>query len=300
MSVPKLHHYVPQFYLKRFTDANGHLWVWDKIKNAVFQTNPKNVAGENNFYWMQELADAGHDPNTMEKQLASLEANVSLITDQWLYWLADLELGKQIEIPEENREEVALFIAVQWLRTKDQREIIGALADADPADSKEHARLHTAVMWELATVHAIRDRIKKSIWIFGRNETEMPFISSDNPIAFKTPDNRQWTRGGILAPGVYAVYPLSPGIVMYCHDPREGWEIISKHADCLSPVPFTEELVENDNTGQVFMASRFVFSPTNDFTHAKDFAEAIATGRYEPEELEKGPASDSKGANRGQ
>jgi hypothetical protein len=228
MTEPKRHHYVPQFYLKRFADARGRLWVWDKLKNVIFQSNPKNVAAENNFYWMQELADAGHDPNTLEKQLSGLEANVSLITDQWLYWFSDLELGKKIDIPEINREEVALFIAVQWLRTSDQREIIGALGNINPTDSKELARRHTDVMWDAGIIGIIQDRIKNSVWIFGRNETSEPFITSDNPVAFKTPDNRQWTRVGILAPGVYAVYPLSPEIVMYCHDPVGRYTEISK------------------------------------------------------------------------
>jgi len=287
MTEPELHHYVPQFYLNRFVEASGRLWVWDKLKNTIFKTNPKNVAAEKNFYWIQELADAGLDPYTMEKQLSRLEANVSLITDQWLHWFSDLEPGQQIDIPEVNREEVALFIAVQWLRTLDQREIIGAFSDLNPADSKEHARQHTNLMWDLRVVNSIRDRIKNSIWIFGRNETEMPFITSDNPIGFKTSDNRQWTRGGILAPGVYAVYPLSPDIVMYCHDPVERWVAISKFANCLSPVHFTEELVESDNCGQVFKSTRFVFSSVNKFERAKDFADAIATNRHAPAELEK-------------
>jgi len=281
MKAPKLHHYVPQFYLRRFTDGGGRLWVWDKLKDAIFQSSPKNVAAENNFYWMQELADAGHDPNTLERQLAVVEANVSMVTEQWLDWFCDLEFGKKIDIPEVNREEVALFIAVQYLRTLDAREIIGALGHIDPSDSKESVRLHTNLMWDLNVVHSIRDRIKNSIWIFGRNQTEVPFITSDNPVSFKTQDNRQWVRMGILLPGVYAVYPLSPDIVMYCYD-RSNWEKLSKFDACLSPVRFTAELVESDNWGQVFMASRFVFSQMNKFDEAKDVADAIATNRYAP------------------
>ena len=193
-----------------------------------------------------------------------------------------MELGRQIDILEANREKVALFVAVQWLRTLDRREIIGALGNIDPADSMERARRHTDVMWDLGVIDKTRDRIKNSVWIFGRNETAEPVITSDNPVAFKTPDNRQWTRGGILAAGVYAVYPLSPEIMMYCHDPVGKWSVVSKFHNCLSPVQFTEELVDSDNCGQVFMASRFVFSSTNKFDSAKDFADAIATNRYGP------------------
>jgi Protein of unknown function (DUF4238) len=285
MKSPKLHHYVPQFYLRRFTDAGGQLWVWDKVKDAIFQTNPKNVAAENDFYAMKQLADAGHDPYTMERQLSEIEADVSLITGQWLDWFIDLELGKRIEIPLLNREIIALFIALQYLRTADTRDILSVLGKVDHADSKERTRLHTNLLWDLPIVHRIRDRIKGSIWIFGRNETETPFITSDNPIAFKTRSNRQWSRVSILSPGMYAVYPLSPTIVMYCHDgSHPEWEKLAKWDDCLSPIEFTEELVESDNCGQVFMSSRFVFSRTNDFEMPRDFADAIATNRYAPKE----------------
>ena len=44
MSSPELHHYVPQFYLRRFLDASGRLWAWDRDKDRVFQTTPKSMA----------------------------------------------------------------------------------------------------------------------------------------------------------------------------------------------------------------------------------------------------------------
>src|SRR6185437_3960879 len=100
MKEPKLHHYVPQFYLKRFTDPrDGLLWVWDKTSDRIFHANPINVAAEANFYTMQELAEAGHDPYTMEKQLSNVEGQMALVTDQWLYWFTQIELGTRIDIP---------------------------------------------------------------------------------------------------------------------------------------------------------------------------------------------------------
>jgi Protein of unknown function (DUF4238) len=282
MSVPKLHHYVPQFYLKRFTDAKGWLWAWNKSRDLSFSTNPARVAAETNFYRMQELADAGHDPYTMEIQLSDLEGQVSLITDQWLDWLSDVEPGTQIPIPEVNREEVSLYIAVQYLRTADTKDILCALRDDyETLSEAERTRLHTTLMWDLRTVHMIRDRIKESIWIFGRNTAETPFVTSDNPVAFRTPDNRQWRRLGILDTGMYVVHPLSPKIVMYCHE-RTHWEKMAEFDSCLSPINFDSEMVESENSGQVFMASRFVFSPENDFEHARKFARSIGTDLFAP------------------
>jgi hypothetical protein len=39
----------------------------------------------------------------------------------------------------------------------------------------------------------------------------------------------------------------------------------------LSPVEFKEDMVNHENSGQVFMSSRFVFAPTNDFEDVEIF-----------------------------
>jgi Protein of unknown function (DUF4238) len=73
MSAPKLHHYVPQFHLRRFVDASGRLWVWDKASDRMFGTMPGGIAAEKQFYRLTQYEADGHDPLTMEKQLSALE-----------------------------------------------------------------------------------------------------------------------------------------------------------------------------------------------------------------------------------
>jgi hypothetical protein len=80
MNTPKLHHYVPQFYLRRFTDASGRLWAWDKQRDRIFYTSPNKVAAETQFYRLTQYEADGHDPLTMEKQLSELEGEVADIT----------------------------------------------------------------------------------------------------------------------------------------------------------------------------------------------------------------------------
>jgi hypothetical protein len=46
----KKQHYVPQGYLRGFTDEDGHLFAFDKVTSKVFNTNPLNVAAEQGFY----------------------------------------------------------------------------------------------------------------------------------------------------------------------------------------------------------------------------------------------------------
>ena len=286
MNVPKLHHYVPQFYLRRFVDASGQLWLWDRDRDRVFLTSPSGVAAENNFYWHEELAALGHDPLGMEKQFSQLEGEVAAITAQWLDWLREMKPAEKIEVPEVNRELVALYTALQFLRTADARDILSAFAEqkvyGKPVSQAEKRLLHLDMLWKESTFKALAECIKNATWLFGRNATAIPFITSDNPVAFRTGDNAMWLKVGMYSDGVYSVFPLAPDIVMYCHPKEPPWDKLGRFDCCLSPVTFTEEMVESENTGQVFMASRFVISMQDNFDREREFAKTIGTDLYEP------------------
>jgi len=311
MGTAKLHHYVPQFYLRRFADEHEKFWAWDKMRDKIFRTNPKRVGAGSNFY-----------PLTLEKQFADLEGQVSLITDQWLHWFRHAQHGDRIRIPNVNRRIVSLYIALQFCRTADARDIIVAI-DGLPSNpdmteemkwgtyllgawlvdvlmknrkksnrnaisegrlsDRNESEIHTRWLWNLEMVHSIAKRIERSIWIFGRNLTGFPFITSDNPVAFHEGNTHRWVKVGFLARGAYPVFPLSPEIVMYCYDSKDPkYRALRKFGDTLSPVEFNVPLVEHDNAGQVFNAGRFVISPINDFNFVREFAQTIGSDRYAP------------------
>ncbi|MBV9548985.1 MAG: DUF4238 domain-containing protein [Alphaproteobacteria bacterium] len=287
MNEPKRHHYVPRFYLRRFTNTNGQLWIWDRHRDKIFLTTPEKVAAENHFYHQADLLAHGHDPLTMEKQLAEIETDTAAITGQWVDWLRQTEPRKQIEIPPINREIVALFLALQFLRTADTREILSLVAGAAeakaPITTQEARRLHTELLWDEETVNRLAKRITGCVWIFARNKTAKPYATSDNPVAFRTGDNLQWVKRGIYAPGTYVVYPLAPDIMMYCHPKDSPFDRLEQFDRALSPVEITSSLISSENSAQVFMASRFVISPCNDFEEAKQFAKTIGTDTYKPQ-----------------
>ena len=298
MAEPKLHHYVPQFYLRRFIDTSGCLWLWDRDRDRTFSTRPNNVAGETHFYRMTELIEQGHDPLTMEKQFSHLEGEVSNITDQWLDWLRQIESHKKIGIPDVNRELVSLYIALQFLRTAETREILAAIAEKTgklgPLLAEEKRRLHTDMLWDDGLFRELANRVQDAIWIFGRNTTPTPFLTSDNPVAFRTGDNRMWLKQGIFTPGTYVVFPLAPDIVMYCHPKELRWDKLERFDRSLSPVTFTDEMVESENSGQVYMASRFVISQRNNFDHEREFAKSIGTDKYAPKSNDDESANTQK------
>lgn len=230
----------------------------------------------------------------MEKQLADLEGEVALITTQWLGWLRSIPRGEKIPIPRINRKIVSNFIALQFLRTADTRDTLAALIEDDtgiPLSPMKRRVAHTELIWDDAVLGKLASRIRRSSWIFARNETATPFITSDNPVAFRTGDNARWRKAGVYEAQTYVVFPLAPDLMMYCH-PREGRHKALRPFDrTLSPVVFSDEMVEAENSGQVFMASRFVISCRADFSFERAFASTIGTDTYREGWLIRG-ASD--------
>ncbi len=233
MSTPKLHHYVPQFYLRRFTDSTGKLWVWDRKRDRVFSARPASVAAESNFYSLPHLSELGHDPLTMEKQFADLEGEVATITRQWIDWIREDDPDPSADpdalllpVPVVNRDLVSTFLALQFLRTEDARSILTALARTVGwvADSRADRRvLHAELLWNDELITFFANHIGRCTWLFGHNRTSTPFVSSDNPVAFRSSDNRKWLKAGVLAGGTYVVYPLAPDVVMYCYPDEGRW-----------------------------------------------------------------------------
>lgn len=290
MTMPKRHHYVPQFYLERFVDASGHLWLWDRSKDHAFYTSPSNVAVESHFYRLDQYAHRAPDASgEMERQLAEMEGNVSLITDQWLDWLRDKRYFERLRIPKINREEFSYFFAIQILRTADQRRLMESFLEDEggvalPTDLARRAiairELHTEMLWNKSLVSSLAEKVRKAIWVFARNTTEVPFVTSDNPIAFRTEDNAMWVKVGFFQHGTYAAYPLAPDLILYMY-PRYGkWKPLAKFDRCVSPVTLTPEMVNDENTAHVFLASRFVVSRQNSFENERRFSPSIGTDMF--------------------
>jgi Protein of unknown function (DUF4238) len=262
-----------------------------KTSGKTFAATSKSIAAESDFYWLHEFEKMGHDPLTLEKQLSNLEYNVATITEQWIGWISQMAPKEKVPIPVVNREIVSRYIALQFLRTADRKDLLCAMYELDhPHETlspERRTELHTTLLWDLKGLAKIEKHIQKAIWIFGRNQTATPFWTSDNPVAFKTANNKMWLKVGFISRGTYVVFPLSPTIVLYCHE-RTYWKKIAKWDRIVSPIEFTDEMVEHENAGQVFMASRFVVSPNNGFEFAREFAPSIGTDKYASDSWEEG------------
>ena len=289
MSEPKLHHYVPQFYLKYFCDQSGRIWVWDKKSQKVFQTTSSRVAAGTHFYRVPEFIGTEVDPLFLENDLAKLEGKTASILRSCIELFDTMQPMDYLDIEDEDRWTLSSFIAVQFLRTSEQRDIFALFALENGSyksgiSEEEKTNLHAQMLCSGGLVESIAQRIFGSIWIYARNRTNTPFWTSDNPVAFKTGDNRMWLKGpGIFSSGSYVVFPLTPSYVLYCKEPKH-WASIKKIDSCLSPVPFTDEMVQHENSGQVFMATRHVISAFKEFSWAEEFVKSIGTDIYAPKD----------------
>lgn len=286
---PKLHHYVPRFYLRYFCDSSDRLWVWDKMSRKVYQTSPNGVAAQTHFYRVPEFIGSEVDPLFLEKGLSALEGDAAAILDQCVEQLASSAAFERIEMSDDDRWTLSSFLAVQFLRTAEQRDILSLFVEQsgsykDVISDDEKINLHAQMLCSGGLVESIGDRIFESIWIYARNQTGTPLWTSDNPVAFKTGDNRRWLKGpGILSSGSYVVFPLTPEYVLYCKEPKH-WSAIQKLDSTLSPVALTDEMVQHENSGQIFMATRHVIASVEEFSWADEFVTSIGTDLYAPKE----------------
>jgi hypothetical protein len=302
MCAPKLHHYVPRFHLARFTNERGQVCTFDKVAGKVFAAGPMALAAERQFYTLPEFTGTDVDPLFLEKQFAQLEGEACNITRCWLRQLdrlpvaegssekeqvdspaglkSALQAAPKIEIPDVNRQIMSDFIALQFFRTADARELLKLVAEVsgiykEGVSDYEARSLHAMTLCKLADgdgiVSEFAQRVRQSIWMLARNSSQVPFHTSDTPVLLKTRDNRKWLKGpGIFQEETYVVYAITPALVLYCKE-RSYWKALEPFDCCISPVKISGDMAKHENSGHAGLSARFVFSSRDDFDDAKAF-----------------------------
>lgn len=115
MDMTKREHYVPEFYLKRFTDNDGKVWVYDKKHKREYKSKPTNICVQNNLYETEWTGDNKFNgkyllQNKIENEFKKYEKDFA----ESLRWLDKKVVSKKeqesIEIPERIRYQVVCFI----------------------------------------------------------------------------------------------------------------------------------------------------------------------------------------------
>lgn len=286
----KNQHYVPQAYLRLFSNSAEQIWVYDKKSGSAFQTRIRNIASENCFYDSDSLQDLVGNRQFIERHLRGIEGGFAEVSRSILQALSS---GCFKGIRRRHRHFLSAYLVIQMLRTRESRtekaqlaeffsnfirrehekaglraptteEILGGMSPEDAAREQQVASLlDVSMIEEFARV------LYGHIWFIQEAPSGHVLITSDHPFA-KHAHIQDPLRGtdGIASKGVEILFPLSPRYVLTLIE-RSHFQDLS-HIDGSLRRMSNPENVVYCNQFQVRDCSRFVFSRTNDFSLVED------------------------------
>ena len=200
----KKSHYVPQAYLRQFAN-DERLYVFDKAQRRYYGSHIKDVCSERDFYECEGLEDVTGPDYRVEDLFHGFEdAGARVIRDT----VEAIRQGAFTELPKSQRLDLALFLAMQHLRTKRMREVAGQLMESISKESflahirrtqpdlpmedswisiSADERARTAAQFWLVSDEDVRvvvaGMLSHRVWLLVHNETGNPFYTSDHPLA---------------------------------------------------------------------------------------------------------------------
>ncbi|WP_077318155.1 DUF4238 domain-containing protein [Virgibacillus proomii] len=280
-----LQHFVPQLYLRRYTDGNEGIWVFDKVEQKKFPTGIKAVAAENLFYKLSEM-------EVKEIQhFASGTISESLIDDIITEEIEPLfkkhldkilasyksykEENKEFIIDSEEIEYLAQSIAFQYYRTKAYREAMKRNKSSELKylyyqDEKDvpiniGALEHFKQMIERTNILAedLRDNF---FWIIIENKTNVPFYTSDNPVILRIHKNREVMQALFDNPIIEVneyVFPLTSKLLLVLVKQEDFLGEILNHRKAKHET--NQDVIKAYNEAQLHSAHRQLYCPTDNF-----------------------------------
>ena len=272
-------HYVPQFYLRGFTNSSGHMHCYDKVAGRSHPTSTAAAAQEPYFY---EIPPGSFEKfnvpvNTVEKALGSVEKTWAPLHAALIQAADSGHITATLTI------EYAPFLVTQWMRTKTYRDTMHEIAQKSmqsnvddlvgfnfPGESatitvgkKTLPAMHSKMIFDQERVKMMAYDLGRHYWVIGINRTEHPFYTSDHPVVRRgnlIVDGRPGV--GILHPGVEFAFPLDSKHILLILERTyfREWRKYDNKA-----VEMTAEQVCDYNSLQVKRSYQRVFCASDDF-----------------------------------
>jgi hypothetical protein len=282
-------HTVPRCYLRGFADADQHFYSFNKRYKKAKRASVGQAAQSEYFYDFDPstLRDPDADPQWVEKTLSVLETRFKVVLDNFI---AEAEAG---EVSVEWASYMAQFVAIQWLRTRGARDtfmeidtkfnqgIVNQLyahnfpgsvpGKFTPGAGYEQA-LHAQVMFNHDHLMTIAERFWNLLWVVGRNRTEHPFYTSDEPVVRRrTPVINETSQPVPPDVGLEYAFPLNSEFVLVMLDRRMFSGFLPYERKTME---FEPEAVERYNATQVMQSTQYVFCSKRDFDLAEQLCNA--------------------------
>jgi hypothetical protein len=228
----EIQHYVPQLLSRLHVNdpsarkGTEQVWCFDKMTDKVFSPNIKGILASSRFYEVE--IDTG---------VVSLEASLTKLEDRVTPILARLIRTRKLgEISTDERQTVAEFCAVQFIRTQAFRERIRDLNEGvanaqqkrgiEPSQvsnfktlSEEEIKTFSLQMLSKAP-QTYGPHFLNKHWFLIEGKIEDPFHLGDHPVVVDNDFARDKRGGmGLASPGVSIYLPLCPTLCLGMTDP---------------------------------------------------------------------------------
>jgi len=256
-------HYLPQYYLKGFTEADDHmLWAYEKGTDNKLNTQVKNLANITNFY-----------SRDTEQYLANeIEGPANAVLDK---------IRTRASINDDDRNAFAEYIAVMWKRVPRAKDDLKRMAPrlADKIGNRLNGDLDHAIAEGSRDVKFIESRrreiddiltkyaedppddiwlenmppertprivraIKEMTWVFWESNEAPAFLTCDDPVFY-------FTEMGIGKRESEISFPISSHIVLWA-----TWRVDLPHGGFIEA---SSQIVKEMNRRTAHNAGRYIF-----------------------------------------
>lgn len=304
------HHFIPQFYLRGFSDAadkrKAQVFVFDQSTRKSFRTLVRNIGARRNFF---RIEAEGFDPNHVEDGMAEIEGeiaprlaevietksfpsddhftsvmllmgNVAVRNPRFRAMLEDLHIKiasgmMRMSLHDKDRYEDSIHQA-----REDGVPICGDLryedmkAFIDSGNYKIAIDQTYLIGLELDAVPTVVQQLARRSWAFASAPAGSTFTTCDDPVVLAWADgkDRPYSPGFGLE-GTIAMFPISPELALI--------GLSTKQQPNLS---FRRDQVAEMNTNMAKNATKQLYSkdgefelhtPTEPYTRGKNLAAAL-------------------------
>jgi hypothetical protein len=296
----KKQHYIPQLLLRRFADARETLQVYDKATDRSYGTSVRDAGHQNHFLSIPEL-DGDDGPGAVfEPFFQTIEGPAATAIDRVVNAAGS---GVLHVIDDDARVALALFIALQYIRTPAARDLILEYMEATRRtmeqlgqeiarrngfgrrirkrvtfewNTDDPTKMHASFGLQPKMIEELAVRLIEGHWYVLVNNTTRGFYLSDNPVGYHCHVDREGRGVGLGTYSVEVSLPLTPRYVLLIVEARYAREqgIATAYRD--GHLYGTDRLEHIDwyRSLQVNASRRFVFALERDFELAAEMCRA--------------------------
>jgi hypothetical protein len=255
MSKVKRQHFVPQFYLRYFTNSKKNIFAFDITNQQKFATTTANVAHDRLLYDNKVLEDFVGTPQFIERVFANTEAKAA---EFFRELIATLDANKVSSLTRDDYRQLADHITTQERRTLEARRHIADIAKMTGEELRNDIQFEQEYLLFHKDVLKVIEYWCDKHWIFWRNRTNDGFYTSDHPVV------RYWHKGEKCDELFFPITPKYGVSILVRDDLRQRLEdrVIKELND--------PEEVRRFNFLIITQCNRQVFSAKDDFGLAEE------------------------------